>query len=109
MDDNSTANPLASAVLPGPELPTTSFLLGAISSLASQLQIQRNTWLILVLLILLPPSCYLVTTLRYYCVLFINAKRMDNFITPVAPYWLPFLRHTIPMAVDSASYIAGLA
>ncbi|KAI0191922.1 cytochrome P450 [Astrocystis sublimbata] len=58
---------------------------------------------------IIPLVTYVITTVRFHYALRLNKdKRSANLTIPVVPYWIPFLGHAIPMAMDSGAFVAKL-
>ncbi|KAJ2983341.1 hypothetical protein NUW58_g6266 [Xylaria curta] len=70
---------------------------------------QQYLYLLLTVLALLPLATYAITTLQFQYALRANKNRKSTgLITPIVPYWIPFLGHAIPMATDSGAFVAKL-
>ncbi|KAI0404662.1 cytochrome P450 [Xylaria palmicola] len=58
---------------------------------------------------LIPLVTYAVTTLQFQYALRVNKNRKStSLMTPVVPYWIPFIAHGISMALDSGAFVAKL-
>ncbi|KAI0117412.1 cytochrome P450 [Daldinia grandis] len=69
----------------------------------------HGLWLLLAFIVLIPFTTYIVTSFQFHYVLFINkGKKSPNLIAPVVPYWIPFLGHAIPMAMDSGAFVSKI-
>ncbi|KAK5630928.1 hypothetical protein RRF57_006643 [Xylaria bambusicola] len=77
----------------------------------------RNTWGVmqhmfyfpLAVITLIPLVTYAITAVRFHSALKANKdKKSANLLIPVVPYWIPFLGHAIPMAMDSGAFVAKL-
>lgn len=64
--------------------------------------------ILLALIALIPLATYVITTIQFHYTLFVNKRRHSDRGVPVLPYWIPYLGHAIPMALDSASFVSGL-
>ncbi|KAH8767429.1 cytochrome P450 [Diaporthe sp. PMI_573] len=71
--------------------------------------ILRDPWALPAFIALIPFATYAITTIQFYYTLFVNKKRKcSHRVVPVVPYWIPYLGHAIPMAIDSASFVSEL-
>lgn len=65
-----------------------------------------GTWFFVMAAVLsLPLLVYLYTTVRF---LGTQAGAADGVEPPMVPYWIPFLGHTFPFALDTAKHMAYL-
>lgn len=66
-----------------------------------------NPWLLVASVALVPIVTYVISSFQFQYALFMNKnKRSSDLIIPVIPYWVPFLGHAIPMALDSGAFVS---
>ncbi|KAI0010843.1 cytochrome P450 [Xylariaceae sp. FL0662B] len=66
-----------------------------------------SPWFFLASIALIPFATYTISSLQFHHALFANKSRKSrDLIIPVVPYWIPFLGHAIPMALDSGAFVA---
>ena len=66
----------------------------------------HHPWMLLVFITLIPLVTYTISSFQFRYAMFVNRNRKytDRMI-PVVPYWIPFLGHAIPMAIDTGAFI----
>lgn len=68
-----------------------------------------NPGLLIASVALVPFATYAISSFQFQYALFINkSKRSSDLIIPVVPYWIPFLGHAIPMAMDSGAFVSRI-
>lgn len=78
-----------------------------VSVISKRNELVLNLWLLLLLISLISFATYAISRVRFRYTLYVNKSRKYlHRNIPVVPYWIPFLGHAIPMALNSGAFIS---